>query len=216
MKTNLMSTAKALQSWRKAARHESKSIYTMAASIIRAPRPAELAKLFTAAGVPQTDCSNTAAKKWTAERLLPLMPAVEYNGRRVVVGFSTSRGRALEFTEGATPSDAEMYNITGVQVEYGTTLSADDKRRRAWLFIEMPKKNGEGVKKYLTDCNDEAACGRVLAVFESIIGITTDKAHLMDKLARKDAREAAKAALARTKQSAKTNTRTKASKQINK
>lgn len=216
MKSNILSTAKALQTWRKAARHESKSIYTMAQAVIRAPRPSEMQRMFSAAGVPACDCSNTAAKKWITESVLPLMPAVEYNTRRVVVGFTTSRGRAIEFIEGSIPADADMHNLSGVQIEYGTALSDEDKRRRAWLYVEQTKKDGTKVNKYLTDCNDETAVGRVLSVFETILGISTEKAHALDKLAAKDARAARAAEKARTKQSQKTNTRTKASQQIDK
>lgn len=207
--TNEMSIAQAVREQKAAISHEHRSIYQIGIACIRAQRTPLLVKYYEKAGVPAAVCSNTAAKEWLQTTIFPLLPQLSRDGRRIYVSLQKNKLKAMQFVEGeGCPRVEDFANIKGVQLEYGNTVSDDDKRRAVYFFVNVRQKNGELARKYITDTHDEATITRVRDAFFAFLGL--DKAGLAQ------IKEDEKAANAKLKQRAKTNTRTKASKQVNK
>lgn len=204
-----MSIAQAVREQKAAISHEYRSIYQMGIACIRAQRTPLLRKYYEKAGVPASNCSNTAAKEWLQATIFPLLPQLSRDGRHIYVSLQKNKLKAMRFTEGAdVPRVEDFANIKGVQLEYGNPVSEDDKRRSVYFYVNIKKKSGELMRKYITDTHDESTITRVRDAFFAFLGL--DKAGLAQ------IKEDEKAANAKLKQRAKTNTQTKASKQVNK
>lgn len=207
--TKEMSIAQALREQKAAISHEYRSIYQIGIACIRAQRTPLLVKYYDKAGVPASNCSNTAAKEWLQATIFPMLPQLNEGGKRVFVSLQKNKLKAMQFVEGAdVPRVEDFANIKGVQLEYGSPVSEDDKRRSVYFFVNIKQKNGGLVHKYITDTHDESTITRVRDAFFAFLGL--DKAGLAQ------IKEDEKAANAKLKQRAKTNTQTKASKQVNK
>ena len=204
-----MSIAQAVREQKAVISHEYRSIYQIGIACIRAKRSPLLRKYYDKASVPAVDCSNSKAKEWLQATIFPLLPQTSIAGRRAYVSLQKNKFKALQYVEGeGCPRVEDFANLKGVQMEYGNPLSEVDKRRAVYFYINVKTKGGELVRKYITDSNDEATLTRVRDAFFALLGL--------DKAGIAQIREDEKAANAKLKQRAKTNTRTKASQQINK